>query len=207
MKLTASSLRSTPARAMALIAIALLAIAAFAASAEACSYTGAEQVFQPWGDSHSYVLAPDGGFENGGQGWALQSGAAVVDGNEGYYLNDAGDSKSLSLPGGSSVRSPSLCMSIDTPIVRMVVRNTGDPSSRLRVEGTYELLGLVRTKTFSTITADSSWQPSRQMSTMLTLSPLVGTLVPSAIQVRITPLDSVGEWQIDDFYVDPFSRR
>ena len=129
------------------MATALLALAVFAGSAQACSYSGAEQVFSPWGDQRNYVLAPDGGFEAGGSGWQLNRGAAVVDGNESYYLNDAGDSKSLSLPAGSSAVSPPVCMAIDTPFFRLVARNSGDPSSRLRVEAVYKLLGLVRTKT------------------------------------------------------------
>lgn len=189
---------------------ALLALGVFAGPAQAlgsCPYQGAKQVFSPWGDAHNYVLAPDGGFENGGQGWALRRGAQVVEGNESHYLNGTGDSKSLSLPAGSSAVSPSLCMSIDTPILRMVARNTGSPSSRLRVEANYRLLGLVRTRAVSTVTAGAEWAPSQQMSTVLTLSTIIGTLIPSAIQVRITPLDSAGAWQIDNFYVDPFARR
>jgi hypothetical protein len=189
---------------------ALLALGVIAGPAQAlgtCPYEGAEQVFKPWGDNHHYVLAPDGGFEAGGQGWTLRNGAKTVAGNESYYLNDAGDSRSLSLPDGSSAVSPSICMSIDTPILRMFARNTGDPSSRLRVEASYKLLGLIRTRTVANVTAGSEWEPTQQLSTVLTLSTIVGTLVPSAIQVRITPLDSAGEWQIDDFYVDPFARR
>jgi hypothetical protein len=194
---------------LAVVVGALLSIALFTGKAQAlgtCPYTGAEQVFEPWGDSHNYVLAPDGGFEAGAQGWALR-GAKTVDGNESFYLNDAGDSRSLSLPDGSSAVSPSVCMSIDTPILRMMARNTGDPSSRLRVEATYKLLGLVRTKTVSNITAGSAWVPTQQMSTVLTLSTIIGTLIPAAIQVRVMPLDTKGEWQVDDFYVDPFARR
>jgi hypothetical protein len=45
------------------------------------------------------------------------------------------------------------------------------------------------------------------MSTVLTLSTVVGTLVPSAIRIRITPLDAGGRWQVDDLYVDPFARH
>jgi hypothetical protein len=189
-------------------ATALLGLAAFAGTAQAaCPYTGAEQVFRPWGDLHSYVLAPDGGFEAGAGGWSLRGGAKAVRGNESYYLNDAGDSKSLSLPDGSSTVSPPICMSIDTPVLRMVARNTGDPSSRLRVEATYSLLGLVRTNVVNNLTAGSRWSPTKEMSVVLGLSTIVGTLIPSAIQVRITPLDSGGEWRVDDFYVDPFARR
>ncbi|HET7120593.1 MAG TPA: hypothetical protein VFI17_05020 [Solirubrobacterales bacterium] len=183
------------------------ALATTAASAQACSYSGAEKVFAPWGDQHSYVLAPDGGFEAGGSGWALSGGAATVAENESFFLNGADDSRSLSLPAGSSAVSPSICMSLDTPSFRLLARNTGSSSSRLRVEATYTLLGLVRTKTVSTVAAGPNWAPTQEMSTVLTLSTLVGTVVPSAIKIRITPLDSVGRWQVDDLYVDPFARH
>jgi hypothetical protein len=189
------------------MAAAVALLACTAASAQACSYSGAEQVFRPWGDNHHYVLAPDGGFEAGGAGWSLSGGAATVAGNESFFLNDAGDQRSLSLPSGSSAVSPPICMSLDTPIFRLLARNTGNPSAGLRVEATYKLLGLVRTKTVSTVTGGASWAPSQQMSTVLTLSTIVGTLIPSAIQIRITPVGSGGSWQVDDLYIDPFARR
>jgi hypothetical protein len=190
------------------IALAALAISAVGAgAAQACSYTGAEQVFKPWGDQHSYVLAPDGGFESGGLGWYLGGGAKVVDGNESFYLNDSADSRSLSLPAGSTAISPPICMSLDTPSFRLVARNSGSASSGLKVEATYALLGLVRTKTVSTVYGNSSWGPSQQMSTVLSLSTVVGTVIPSAIQIRITPLGSGGNWQVDDVYIDPFARH
>jgi hypothetical protein len=186
----------------------LVALVAFAGTAQAaCRYTGAEQVFGPWGDRHNYVLAPDGGFEAGGTGWSLRGGAQVVDGNESHYVNDGADSRSLSIPAGGSAVSPPICMSLDTPLIRMFARNTGDPSSRLKVEASYKLLGLVRTKAVSTVVAGPAWVPTQQMSTVLTLSTIIGTLIPSAIQVQITPLDSRGRWQVDDLYVDPFARR
>lgn len=186
---------------------AALALAFSAAAAQACSYTGAEQVFKPWGDSNSYVLAPNGGFEAGGTGWALSGGAKAVEGNEAFYLNDAGDSHSLSLPAGSSAVSSPICMSLDTPTFRLLARNTGNASSGLRVEAVYPLLGLIRTKTISTVSAGPSWAPSQQMSTVLTLSTIVGTLIPSAVQIRITPTGSGGNWQVDDLYIDPFARH
>lgn len=190
----------------ALLTTALLTLAVFAGSAQACSYSGAERVFSPWGDQHDYVLAPNGGFEAGSSGWQLNRGAAVVEGNESYYLNDAGDSKSLSLPVGSSAVSPPVCMAIDTPSFRLVARNSGDPSSRLRVEAVYKLLGLVRTRTAGTFSADATWAPTQSVSTVLTLSTIVGALIPSAIEIRFTPLDPGGQWLVDDVYIDPFRR-
>jgi hypothetical protein len=197
----------TRAKVAGLITVTLMALVLSAGSAQACKYSGAEQVFAPWGDQHQYVLAPDGGFETGASGWSLKGGAASVAGNESYYLNDAGDSRSLSLPAGSSVVSPPICMSLDTPIVRMFARNSGDPSSRLRVEAVYKLLGIVRTKAVSTVTAGPAWAPTQQMSTVLSLATIVGTLIPSAIQIHVTLLDSRGKWQVDDLYIDPFARR
>ncbi|HET9154401.1 MAG TPA: hypothetical protein VFN85_09830 [Solirubrobacterales bacterium] len=189
------------------VTAAALAIAIVSAgAAQACNYTGAAQVFSQWGDQHSYVLAPDGGFEAGGQGWYL-GGARVVAENEPFYLNGGGDSHSLALPPGSTAVSPPICMSLDTPSFRLVARNSGDTSSGLRVEATYVLLGLVHTKTVSTVYGGSSWAPSQQMSTVLSLSTIVGTLIPSSIQIRITPLGSAGQWQVDDLYVDPFARH
>lgn len=199
-------LSSSRARLVALLTAVPLALFVFAGSAQACSYPGAEAVFSPWGDQNSYALVPDGGFEAGGSGWQLNHGAAIVEGNESYYLNDAADSKSLSLPAGSSAVSPPVCMAIDTPSFRFVARNSGDPSSQLRVEAVYKLLGLVRTKTAGTFRAGPAWAPTQSVSTVLTLSTLVGTLIPSAIEIRFTPLDSSGRWQVDDVYVDPFRR-
>ena len=138
------------------IVLAMLAVAAFAGSAQACSSAGAKPAFSRWGDQHNYVLAPDGGFEGGGKGWRLAGGAKVVSGNESFNLNSASDSHSLSLPAGSSAVSPPICMAIDTPTFRMVARNTGDPTSQLRVTATFSLLGLLRTRTVGTVTAGSA---------------------------------------------------
>ncbi|HEY1354901.1 MAG TPA: hypothetical protein VGF09_01165, partial [Solirubrobacterales bacterium] len=79
-------------------------------------------------------------------------------------------------------------------------------TSQLRLEAVYRLLGLVRTKTVGTLRSGSSWGPGQSVSTLLTLSPVVGTLIPAAVEIRITPLDSSGHWQVDDVYVDPFRR-
>jgi hypothetical protein len=188
--------------------VALVALTAFAGTAQAaCPTAGAKPAFAPWGDAHSYVLAPDGGFEGGASGWSLSGGAGAVAGNESFYLNESRDSRSLSLPAGSSAGSPPVCMDIGTPSFRMVARNAGDPTSRLAVTANYRLLGLLHTQTIAVLTAGSSWAPTASQSTVLTLSTIVGTLIPSSIEIRLTPLDSKGKWQVDDLFVDPFARR
>src|SRR5690242_21704738 len=82
-------------------ALAALAIASPAASAtlvDGCPDTGASQPFQPWGDDAMYVLAPDGGLEQGGDAWSLADGAAVVAGNASCQVSGPGDSSRLSRP-------------------------------------------------------------------------------------------------------------
>lgn len=129
MKLTQNTILVAPS--------SLVALVAMTGTAQAtCPYTGAEQVFRPRGDQHNYVLAPDGGFEAGGSGWSLRGGAQVIEGNESHYANEPSDSRSLSLPPSSSAVSPPICMSLDTPLLRMFARNTGEGSSRLRARPT-----------------------------------------------------------------------
>lgn len=194
---------------IAVLAAAFVIVGVFAASAQACSYSGARQVFKPWGDQHEYVLAPNGGFESGASGWSLAGGAGVVAENETFHLNSGSDGQSLSLPAGSTAVSPPLCMSIDTPLFRMLARNTGDPSSTLRVEATYNVLGLglLHTTVSNAVSAGPNWAPTQEMSTVLSLATVFGTILPSYIQVRITPIGLGGAWQVDDLFVDPFSRH
>src|SRR5919206_1006451 len=91
-----------------MLVVAALAVA-FAAPASAaadgllaaCPSSTYEQPFAPWLDFASYVLAPNGDVESGAAGWSLDGGAAVAVGNESFYVHDAGDTRSLSLPSGS----------------------------------------------------------------------------------------------------------
>jgi hypothetical protein len=195
------------ARFVAVVGLLIALAAVFAGAAQACSYPGAERVFGQWGDHRSYVLAPDGGLEAGGAGWGLAGGAAVTDENESYFLNDSADSHSLAVPSGGTAVTPPICVNLSTPVFRLMARNTGDPDARLRVESTYLLLGLVRTRVASSFTAGEEWTPSPAISPVLGLSTIFGTLIPSSINIRITSPDRGGEWQVDDLYVDPFARH
>jgi hypothetical protein len=168
---------------------ALATTAVFAASAGACEYPAGEQVFP--NDPRAYVLAPDGDFAAGGAGWSLQGGAAVVDG-------------ALSLPTGSSAESPVLCVSQDTPFIRTMVRNSGDQGARLRVETVYAGLGVTKSSVVAGVTGE--WSATQPLSTAHGLANIAGADA-GPVTVRFTPLDDRGEWQVDDFYVDPFARR
>jgi hypothetical protein len=163
--------------------------------------------FQRWLDPLPYTLAPDGGFENGAEGWSLSRGARVVSGNEPFYLSGAG-SRSLYLPAGSSATSPPMCVGLLLPIVRFVSTG-GGLLTYLQVEALYEdasgrqrslvlLPGALPTR---------SWQPTLPM---LQLAGLLNTLtlngVTTEMSFRFTPrgLFGGGNWKIDDVYVDPW---
>ena len=97
-----------------------------------CDHPSGSQVFARWLDPANYFLAPDGGFENGGDGWDLD-GARVVAGNETFDLGGPG-TRSLRLPAGSSATSPEVCVGVEHPSFRYVFRRTAGPRrARLRV--------------------------------------------------------------------------
>jgi hypothetical protein len=175
-------------------------------SASNCSSETLSQPFQPWLDVSSYAPLPGGAFESGQAGWSLSGAAAVTPGNESYYLNSPTDSSSLSLPGGSSATSPSMCVGINNPTVRFMARNGGSLFSTLRVDVLFEdALGNVHSAPVATLLSGSSWQPTLPLPITVNLL----TLLPgneTAVAFRFTAQGGGGDWHIDDVYVDPWGR-
>jgi hypothetical protein len=172
-----------------------------------CGSQKESQPFARWGDTNSYFLVTGGTFETGAIPWLLLSGASVGAGNESYYVNASTDRNSLALPGGSAATSPPVCTSIYQPTARLFVKNSGSSSSRLRVEALYPgLLGGVQVARLGDLSGTSSWQPSPALG--LTVTNLLATLSlqQTAIAYRFIPLDTSGQWRIDDVYVDPRMR-
>jgi len=176
------------------------------ASAESCDAQELSQPFLPWADPANYTLAPDGGFEDKGAGWSLEGGADVVAGNEAYYVRDEGDKRSLSLPTGSSATSPTMCVGIEHPTIRLFARNTGSPFSSLKVKVHYvDGFGETQSLPIGLVSAGGSWQPTQAMVIGVNLLPLLpGERTPVAFE--FTPQGAGGEWRIDDVYVDPYRR-
>jgi hypothetical protein len=170
-------------------------------SAQDCNAPSSSPVFSPWVDYANYFHAPDGGFENGAQGWTLADGASVVSGNNSYNLSGAGSS-SLRLPNGSDAVSPSVCVGLGEPTVRFVVKKTsGSLLSSLRVNVLVEdQLGVISELPIGVTGGVSSWQPSPPMFVVANLLPLIPG-DQTAVAFRFVPQG--GTWQIDDLYVDP----
>jgi hypothetical protein len=199
----------------ALSALSLGAVLAPAAHANllsilpgACGNQPESQPFAQFGDYNNYTAVPGGGFEAGGVPWLLTGGAHVTSGNESYQVAGAGDSRSLSLPAGSTATSPFSCTDIYHPTLRLFVRNTGSPSSRLKVEAIYPTAFGLATMTvpLGEIGGTSTWEPTD--ANALFLNNLLATLTfnQTSIAFRFIPADSAGNWSIDDVYLDPYLR-
>jgi hypothetical protein len=174
-------------------------------SATSCSSETLSQPFLPWVDVAQYTPVPGGTFENNSNAWTLTGDAGMTRGNESFSVSGFNDSKSLSLPAGSSATSPAMCVGIENPDLRFFVRNTGSALSTLQVSVEYEdAFGNVQTTPLAYLSSGSSWQPTVQIPLAVNLLPLLPDN-KTAVAFQFTTMGS-GNWQIDDAYVDPWGR-
>jgi hypothetical protein len=174
-------------------ALAALALAAPQARA-ACPDQPLDRTFLPWLDPAFYQEAPDGGIEAGGA-WSLAGGATVIAGNQPYLPG----SKSLDLPVGSSATTAPICVTVAHPTIRFFARNTGSALAPLTVTVKFKtVLGAPVELLVGVILGGADWQPTLPL-------PLVGNLLSDEVRFTFTPAQG-GAWQIDDVYVDPYSK-
>jgi hypothetical protein len=195
----------------ALVALSLVSTAADAkkpaSAADPCGYGPAKQAFLAWGDQKSYVLAPNGGFENADPAWTLADGAGIAEGNDPFFLNAASDHQSLALPAGSSATSPTTCIASGQPVFRFVARTSGDKHSRLKVELLYtSAKGNQRSAVVGKLRAGAEWAPTKKLAVRLGRAKGHGKLKTGNVSFRFTPVGT-GDWQIDDVHLDPRARR
>jgi hypothetical protein len=169
-----------------------------------CPSLAMSKPFVPWLDLGSYFLGPSGSFEDTLAGWKVRGGARIVPGNEPFHVHAASDTHALSLPQGSSVTSPSICVRLDSPDLRLFVRNTGSLLSLLRVDLTFtNPFGRPITIPVALLPAGSVWSPSLPVLFLEDVVPLVGGKGQTWVSFTFTPVGAGGKWQVDDFYVDP----
>lgn len=189
--------------------VAALALTAPTTASAGLLFTGSgsdcdplvSQVFQPWGDDAYYRLAPGGSFE-GSHGWSLSRGAKVVNGNERFYVRSRSDNRSLYLPDGAVATSPTMCFSFGDWHSRLFVRKAGSGSGSVEVDILVRnLLGLLSVLDGGTITADGTWDPSPEMSALVSnVGALLG--LSQAVSIRLRARNT--DFQVDDVYLDPF---
>jgi hypothetical protein len=197
---------------------AAIACAAFAspasagiitASAQSCDGSTVTQPFSRFGDNANYKLLQGGSFESGTTGWTLSGGAKVVAGNESYNVGGSGQSKSLTLPSGSSATTPVTCVGLAEPTLRLFAKRN---SALLGLVSTLSVQMQVQTSLglsawLPVLPGDlggSSWHPTAQMPLLANLLTLSAT-DRTPVRFKFVPL--LGSWQIDDVYVDPMMRR
>ena len=178
------------------------------ASASDCGDETLTKPFAQFGDGASYKLVRNGSFETGTDGWTLSRGAKVVTGNEPWKVGGSTHAKSLVLPAGSTAISPVSCVGLAEPTLRFFARK-----NRAALLGISTLavsvyvktsLGLVVPVPVGVVLNDGKWKPTPPMLIVANLLPLLpGDRTPVAFQ--FTPV--LGDWQIDDLYVDPYRTR
>jgi hypothetical protein len=156
--------------------------------------------FAQFGDYRNYSFGANGGLESGSTGWTLSGGAAVVSGNESYYVHSRYDSNSLSLPAGSSVTTPQLCMGTLSTWVRFFSKSNGSGSLRVQVQYRSLLGSVLGVLDVGTVSGSSSWQPTPAFLNLQSLNCVLGA---KSLQLKLTVIS--GSFQVDDFYVDPLA--
>jgi hypothetical protein len=170
--------------------------------------------FAPWKDYDHYFLVPGGNFEGDLSGWTLNGGATIVSGNESYQVGSASDSRSLALPSGSTATTPTICVTADSPDLRMAVLNRGRTAAPLTIYVNYtDSKGQPKTKSLGDFkgTASASWT---LIDPLVFLKPIDDifkkngqTTVSFTFASAAEKSSSVSMWQIDDLYVDPYCSR
>jgi hypothetical protein len=194
---------------------ALTALACFAvpaAAQAACPTPPTAKVFQAFGDSSDYFLAPNGGFESGTANWTV-SNASVVTGNESYFLNGGSDTHSLKIaPGGQAVSAP-FCIDTTRTGYRFFARQRGTtPGGSLKVSIRYVGRdGVTRDQKIDAVAGANylSWAPSRfwNPSIATQIFKAMGFTDQDTMSIRLVfDADDLSgpAWQVDDLYIDPF---
>jgi hypothetical protein len=170
-------------------------------SAGPCPSYASGKVFS--GDPFSYTLAPGGSFESASD-LTLTGGARIVAGNETSYVHGSADRNSLLLPRGATATTGPICVGIDKPTVRFFAKRPGFALLPLMtVEGVYTTKsgGTASLPLVGLPLAGGGWSlqlPFVSLGSILEL----GDTTMMRFRVRAVS----GDWQIDDFYVDPWRR-
>jgi hypothetical protein len=171
-----------------------------------CPAETLERPFAPWSDHRDYAFVPDGGFEAAARAWRT-SRAAIVDGGQRLNVRDPGDRRALRLSSFGRATSPEVCVGLGHPSLRFFARNTGSPLGALAVEVVVTTsLGLRIGVPVGVLTRfRGGWSPSWPMPVVANLLTLTGG--KTRVALRFTALGPLSSWEIDDVYVDPYSKR
>jgi hypothetical protein len=158
-----------------------------------CHPSALSRPFAPWLDFSRYELAPGGAFEK--STWTLSGGATGVAGSEPYAATGTLGSSSLSLPRGSSARSPRTCVGATYPSIRFFIAGKGSVAVNLKDGSSVIPAGVA--------VAGGKWAPT---PVMVTLSPVLAVLSGGTARVSVSFTGLSGHPRIDDVFIDPWGR-
>lgn len=193
-----------------LMTLAALGGTQSAVAASGCPGTLATP-FSAFGDLNQYWLATGGSFEGANSWWTFSGGAAIVAGNETFFVDGRTDARSLLIPPGGSATSPSFCVTTSSPLMRFFAKG-GDGSSPLIVTeiaattgGTGQVKKLASTAAsahvIGSVTGSLNWAPTAQIPLDPSIAQATGK---GALYVQLSFSNpGTTAWQIDDVYVDP----
>ena len=168
----------------------------------ACTDPALTQPFLGWNDQNLYVLAPGESDSNfTGEGWLLLNGANITTGT----LNDGTSTNVLDLPGGSMAVSPPMCVAANYPTARTMVQNVGKGGGAVTVYVTY-----AGTDSWSKAENGGNATPKGKawgLSDNIQLKP---KNTPGWQIARFALVPNGGdnsEYQVYNFYVDPYAKR
>jgi hypothetical protein len=192
-----------PIRRAGLVATAALVVAAVGApsagaeitSTSECANPVLTQPFLSSKDSNNYMLVPgqdNAGFN--GSGWTVSGGARVL---------ASGGKNVLDLPSGSTAVSPTVCVTTEYPRARMMVRNA------IGAEGVFFYVSYANTPTWN---KPKNTGQVHGEGTATTLSDPVNLQPPATsgwqlARFTLVPGGKSSDFQISEFWVDPFARR
>ena len=172
------------------------------ASSASCANQVPTQPFLPWNDAADYTPVPGGTFESSVPGWSLENLARLVTTGS---KDPGGGTRSLSIPKGSKVTTPPVCITELHPTIRFFAQAKGSTSTRLLVEVLYEDLGgSVNTMPIAYLKPSTTWQPTIIVPIHVNLRAAVAQSKTAAVAFRLTAEDGEGTWLVDGLYVDPY---
>lgn len=179
--------------------LAVLAAGLVAApAASACPERPVTQPFAAWGDVRDYVEVPGGSFEEG-FAWDAVGTPVLAEGTE------AG-SAALRLHAGDSITSPALCVTRSYPHLRLLAL-AANRRSHLAIEALWtdaEGKRQLRPLEPQTALPHQSWLPTGDIPLRKVLPRDLGGV--RDLRVRLSVVGPVGDWVVDDVFVDPVKR-
>ena len=147
-------------------------------------------------DKSYYTLAPGGAFDSDTtDGWQFSGGASIVPAPQ----SDGGVGNVLDLPSGSQATSPPMCITTDYPTARAAIRNV------VGKDGVSFNVQYYRDGAWTDPKNNGQFHGEKMgwsLSPRLNIHPYKTT---GWQQVRFTFLagGTAGDFQVDDFWVDP----